>query len=77
MSGNGVGIFGDGLVTRIGLKCLGKDLGSRYEPTEQKSVQSGCERSKNVREILYLEVFVNGAPDKIRTCDPYHVKVIL
>jgi hypothetical protein len=27
VSGNGFGIFGNGLVKRIGLKCLAKDLG--------------------------------------------------
>jgi hypothetical protein len=38
-----------------------------YEQTEQNSAESWCEKLKNVREIRYLEVFVNGAPDKIRT----------
>ena len=27
--------------------------------------------------VYDFTMFMNGAPDKIRTCDPYHVKVIL
>jgi hypothetical protein len=50
----------------------------------------GLGRSKIKRELVYANSlleksfeavcstsFTNGAPDKIRTCDPYHVKVIL
>lgn len=32
---------------------------------------------KNIRDVRYQDVLVNGAPDRIRICDPYHVKVIL
>lgn len=32
---------------------------------------------KNNLEVRYSTSFTNGAPNKIRTCDPYHVKVIL
>ena len=33
--------------------------------------------ANGIEGVKYSSDFENGAPDKIRTCDPYHVKVIL
>lgn len=55
---------------------------------DRLEIHYGLGRSKIKRELVYansLNYFeaecstslTNGAPNKIRTCDPYHVKVIL
>ena len=61
-------IFPDRLEIHYGLgqSKIKRELVYASSLLEENNFEVGCSTS-----------FTNGAPDKIRTCDPYHVKVIL